>query len=226
MNELLFFISLIIVFSFLLLSYYKFGKTGLFAYIAFATVFANIIVIKCVDLFTLSITLGNVLFGGVSLATDMLNENHGENEARKSVNISFYILILFTILSQIVLMFIPNSSDIAQNALYQVFSLSPRICIASIIAYFISTNLNIYCFDKIKSILPQDKFLWVRNNVSTIVSQFIDCAIFTTCAFAYIFPFKTLISIIFTTWIIKILVALLDTPFIYLSQKIAKKLTK
>ena len=226
MNELLFFISIIIVFSFLLATYYKFGKVSLFAYIAFATVFANIIVIKCVNLFTLSVTLGNVLFGGISLATDILNENYGEKEARKSVSISFCILILFTILSQIVLMFIPNSTDIAQNALYQVFSLSPRICIGSIFAYFISTNLNIYCFDKIKEKLPENKFLWIRNNASTILSQLIDSTIFTTCAFSYVFETNTLISIIFTTWIIKVIIALLDTPFIYLSKNIAKKLTK
>lgn len=226
MNELLFFISLLLVFSFLIATYYKFGKTGLFAYIAFATVFANIVVIKCVDLFTLSVTLGNVLFGGISLATDMLNENHGEKEARKSVSISFCILILFTILSQIVLLFIPNSADVAHEALYEVFSLSPRICISSLFSYFISTNLNIYCFDKIKEKLPQDKFLWVRNNASTILSQLIDSATFTTCAFMYVFSARTLVSIIFTTWIIKILIALLDTPFIYLSKKIAKRLTK
>ncbi len=227
MNEFLFIISIFIIFTFLILVYRQFGKVGLFAYIAFGTVFANIIVIKCVNLFTLSITLGNVIFGGISLATDMLNENHGENEAKKSVRVSFAILLLFTILSQITIMYIPNSADFSQNALQTIFSLSPRICTASLISYFISTNLNIHIFSKIRSKLPQDSMLWIRNNTSTIISQLVDSIVFTSIAFSFIFDLPNLISIIFTTWIIKIIISLIDTPFVYISKKIYKKsLTK
>ena len=74
MNESLFFISLIINFVGVLCSYKFFGKIGIFCWIAIATVIANVEVLKCVDIFNMALTLGNVTYGSVFLATDILNE--------------------------------------------------------------------------------------------------------------------------------------------------------
>ena len=59
--------------------------------------------------------------------------------------------------------------------------------------------------------------LWLRNNGSTWISQLIDSVIFAVVAFIGIFPFKVVFQIILSTYLLKIFVAFLDTPFMYLS---------
>lgn len=222
MNEVLFFVTIIINFICILGMYKFLGKTGLYVWIAFATVLANIEVIKCVDMFGMALTLGNVLYGTITLSTDILNENYGKKHAKKAVTVGFIVMLLFTILSQLAILFVPNSADFASESLKIVFSLSPRIFAGSLIAYFISNNLNVLIFDKIKSKIPDSKLFWIRNNASTVISQFVDTVIFTLISFLFVFDLKYCIILIFTTYIIKVLIAILDTPFLYIAKKLKK----
>jgi hypothetical protein len=75
-------------------------------------------------------------------------------------------------------------------------------------------------FQWIRKLLPENKWLWVRNNGSTIVSQFFDTLIFVPIAFWGVYDFETLKWIFVTTYLIKVLVAALDTPFLYFMKKI------
>lgn len=221
MNEILFIITLIINFVAIILAYKLWGKTGLLVWIGFSTVAANIEVSKCIDMFGLSATLGNVMYGTIFLATDILSEKYGGKEARKGVYIGFFTMIFFTIITQINLQFIPNSQDFVNDSMKNVFSIMPRICISSMITYLISNTLDTYLFDLIKNRIP--KHLWIRNNFSTMISQFIDSILFNMIAFAGIYDMQTLIEIIITTYVIKLFVAVCDTPFIYLAAKIKIK---
>ncbi len=220
MNEILFLVSLIINFSCVLFAYKFFGKIGIFCWIAMATVIANIEVLKCVDIFNMALTLGNVTYGSIFLATDILNEKYGIEDAQKSVYIGFFALLSFTVLTQVDLHYISNSSDFAGEAMKTLFSITPRICFGSMFAYFISNMLDVYLYMLIKKVLPSDKFLWVRNNAATMVSQFIDTIIFTLIAFAGVFSPNILFQLIITTYAIKLLIALLDTPFLYVAKRI------
>lgn len=220
MNEILFLVSLIINFSCVLFAYKFFGKIGIFCWIAMATVIANIEVLKCVDIFNMALTLGNVTYGSIFLATDILNEKYGIEDAQKSVYIGFFALLSFTVLTQVDLHYISNSSDFAGEAMKTLFSITPRICFGSMFAYFISNMLDVYLYMLIKKVLPSDKFLWVRNNAATMVSQFIDTIIFTLIAFAGVFSTNILFQLIITTYAIKLLIALLDTPFLYVAKRI------
>ena len=74
MNEILFIAEVILSFTGVLLAHKFFGKYGLFAWIAMNTIIANIEVVKCVDMFSMPMTLGNITFGSVFLATDIINE--------------------------------------------------------------------------------------------------------------------------------------------------------
>lgn len=223
MNELLFFITLIVNFIGIILAYKLFGKKGLFSWIAFATVSANIEVIKCVDIFGLPLTLGNVIYGTIFLATDILSELYGGKEARKGVWIGFYAMITFTILSQINLLYIPNANDFSSDALKTIFALTPRICFASLFAYIISNNLDTYIYDFIRKKLPNDKWLWVRNNGSTMTSQLIDSFLFTFVAFIGVFELPMLIELSLTTYLIKVIIAACDTPFLYIAKRIYRR---
>lgn len=215
MNELLFFISIVISYLLVLLFYKILGKLGLFLWIAIVVIIANIEVIKCVDIFSLPVTLGNALYCSISLSTDILNEKYGGGEARKSVWIGFLSLCTLTILSQMALLFTPNEHDFASDALKAIFSTTPRLCFASLLCFALTNIWDTYIFGWLKR---HTKFLWVRVNISTIISQFADSALFTIIAFAGILSLQETIILAFTTYIVKVVITVCDTPFIYLSR--------
>lgn len=199
------------------------GKIGLFVWIPISVIIANIQVTKTVDLFTLSATLGNIVYATSFLATDILSECYTKEDATKAVSIGFFSMIVMTILMNIALLFRPSESDFVHESMTTIFALMPRIAIASLLAYAMSQFHDIYAFHRIKKVLPSKKHLWVRNNLSTLVSQLIDSLIFTLIAFYGVFETNTLIDIFITTYVLKIVVALLDTPFIYLASHWYKK---
>ena len=223
MNETLFFISILLNFIFVILAYKFFNKAGVYAWISLATIIANIEVIKCVDIFGMPLTLGNITYGSIFLATDILSEKYGIKDAKKGVFIGFFSLLTLTLLTQIDILFVPNNEDFAQEAMKTLFTLTPRICFGSMVAYLISNSLDIYLYEKIKNISPNGKYIWLRNNTATMTSQLIDTIIFTFIAFGGIFPLITVLELCFTTYILKLIIALCDTPFLYIANLINLK---
>lgn len=214
-NELLFFISVALSFSLILVAYRYFGKLGVFAWISFASVVANIEVVKCIDLFGLSVTLGNVVYASNFLATDILSEMYGGKESRKAVRISFFTLICATLLMQCSLLFTPNSEDFASGAMKTIFSLAPRICIVSLASFIISNTLDTYLYDWIGKFT---KKVWVKNNLATMTTQLLDSFLFTYGAFYGVFPNEEVFELVLTTYAIKWIIAVLDTPFLYAAK--------
>lgn len=220
MNETLFFIAIIVNFLGVTLAYKLFSKTGIYAWIALATVIANIEVVKCVDIFGLPLTLGNVTYGSIFLATDILNEKYGREKAQKGVFLGFFSLLVLTLFTQIDLLYIPSSNDFAQGAMQTIFALTPRICLGSMLAYLVSNTMDVFLYKKIRDILPTDKFLWVRNNAATMTSQLVDTILFTFIAFFGVFPLSIVLKLCFTTYVLKLIIAVCDTPFLYLAKRI------
>lgn len=229
MNELLWLGFALVNFGLIVLIYKLFGKSGLFAWIAMGTILANIQVTKSVDFdlgfITIAATLGNIMYGTLFLVTDALGEKYGHRDAKKAVYIGFFSLISMVIIMQMSLWFIPNEFDFAQGSLETIFGLVPRIALGSLIAYAISQMLDVYLFRWIKG-KTGEKHLWVRNIGSTFISQFVDSIVFVPIAFLTIpginggYPFELVVEIFFTTYVIKLAVAALDTPFVYLIKKI------
>ena len=222
-NELIWFLFALVNFGLIVFIYYFFGKIGLIAWIAMGTILANIQVVKSIELFSLTATLGNIMYGTIFLATDVLNEKYDEKTAKMAVYVGFFINLSSVIIMQIALAFHPSIDTISMNdSLKTIFNLMPRIFIASLIAYLVSQLLDVILFQRIKRRWPSDKLLWVRNNVSTLISQAVDTVIFVTFAFSFNHYFTGIIfwEVMLTTYLIKAVVALLDTPFIYLMKKI------
>ncbi len=211
-------------FLLVLLFYRQFGKVGLFMFIAVASVLANIQVVKAIEVFNLQATLGNTLYGSIFLATDILSEKYSKKDAQKSVFIGFSSVLFYLVTMQMALMFEPANEAFAlsiQSSFELIFGLSFRIVIASLTAYVISQLLDVSVYSWIKSKLMDDKFLWVRNNVSTLFSQLIDTSIFVSVAFVGLE--YNLWQIFLSTYFLKVLIAIADTPFIYLAKKITPK---
>lgn len=227
-NEALFFLTIVLNFIGVFVIFKLFGKTGLFAWIGFAIILANIEVIKCVDLFTLALTIGNVIYGTIFLATDVLSEYYGEKEARRAVFIGFVIMVSFTIFIQVDLLFVPNSEDFASEAMETIFSLLPRICIASVLTYIVSNLMDTYLYGwwRKTKFCQNDKNMWIRNNGSTLISQAVDSIMFALIAYVGLFPMEIVLELALTTYAIKVLIALLDTPFLYCIKKYIPKGSK
>ena len=178
-NIFLWFLMLVINFSCILFAYRKFGKIGLYIWVPISTILANVQVVILVNLFGLEATLGNILYAGGFLITDILSENYGKKAANTAVKIGFF----------------------------------------SLIAYLISQFHDVWLYHKIREFFPEKKFIWLRNNGSTMLSQLIDNVVFTTIAFYGVYPIDVMFNIFLSTYIIKFIVALCDTPFVYIADK-------
>lgn len=220
-NELLWVIFALVNFILFMVMYKLFGKLGIFIWIGMSTILANIQVTVFVDLFGLNATLGNIMYGTIFLGTDALNEIYGKKEARKAVYMGFLVMVFTLILMTLAVQFIPSDDDTGWNAVNSIFGEQlPMIVVGSFTAFIISQNIDVNLYQWIRKILPENKWLWIRNNGSTIVSQLVDTVIFVTLAFVWDTPFNVLIEIMISTYVIKVMVAALDTPFIYLAKKI------
>ncbi len=220
-NELIFILTVLIYLGSVLALYKVFGKNGLYAFAIFGTLLGNIAVCKCVDIFGLSTTAGNVLYASTFLVTDILSEKYGRKDATKAVAYSFTIMVLWMLGTQLILLFSPNANDYINESLKVVFGLVPRITIASLTGFVISQNLDVFLYHFIWGRTGNTKsMLWLRNNGSTLTSQAIDTVIFTTLAFWGVYPTNVFFSILITTYVFKAIVALLDTPFMYWARKI------
>ena len=218
-NELLWFGLMIICFLMVILAYRLFGKTGLYIWTALAVILANIQVMKTIQVFGLVTALGNVVYSSLFLVTDILNENHSKKDAKQAVWIGFFVLIATTIVMQITLLFIPDQSDFLGEHITAIFSFLPRIAFASLIAYLVSQSHDVWFFATLKK-KHKKRFLWVRNNLSTLSSQLLDNIIFTLVAFVGVFSWDIIGQIFLTSMIMKVIVASFDTPFVYWARKI------
>lgn len=218
-NELLWIGLLVASFAMVIVAYKLFGKTGLYVWTAVGVILANIQVMKTVELFGLVTALGNVVYSSLFLVTDIMNENHSKDDARKAVWIGFFVLISMTLIMQFTLYFIPDESDLLSPHITAIFSFMPRIALASLTAYLISQLHDVWFFVVLKNKFGPQR-LWFRNNVSTITSQLIDNTIFTLIAFVGIFSWTIIVQIFITSLILKVVVAICDTPFVYLAKKI------
>lgn len=223
-NEILWLIFLLVDLSLMLTAFRLWGKHGVYAFIGGSIIICNIQVLLTVDLFGLVATLGNVIYASIFLGTDILNEVYGPKEARRGVWIGFFMLIWANIAMQFALQFEPVGDAGIFLALQQVFELFPRITLASLAAYLLSQHHDIWSFARWNQ-ATQGRHLWLRNNASTITSQFIDSVVFTGIAFWGVLPWPMVVDIFITTFLLKLIVAIADTPFVYLARKLHARRT-
>ena len=219
MNELIIIGEIIAVFSILLLCKRLFGRAGLMAWVGLATVLANIITAKNVNIMGLSTAIGTVMFASTFLATDILAECYSVQDAKKAVRIGLFSNIILIVSTQIALLYTPSEFDYAHEAMQTLFNLNLRISIASAAMYYIANMADIYVFSKIRE-KTEGRMLWLRNNVATILCNCLENFGFIGLAFAGIYDFPTIMTIAISTSIIEAIVAVCDTPFLYLARHI------
>ena len=217
-------IMLFFCFSSILIFLKLFSFAGLYVYSALAVIIGNIQVLKTVDFFYSPepVALGTVLFASTFLCTDILSEHFGKDKARKNVLIGFISFLFVTIVMLITIGFNPSQNDWAQESLENIFTPMSRFFIASMIAYLVSQYFDVWIYSTIKN-LTMNRFLWLRNNLSTILSSLIDNTVFSILAWIILNPnpetfYNVIMIYILGTYILRIFIAFIDTPFMYLSK--------
>lgn len=213
------------------------GASGLKVWIAVAVIAANLQVLKVVPftLFPGPVAEGTVVFASTYLATDLLTEHFGEREARQGVWLGFSAHLAMTVLMLLALGYRPLSAEEAgeglawalpfHDHLAAIFSPAPAFFAAGIVAFLTSQMLDIRLFGALR-LATRGRHLWLRNNLSTIVAALIDNTIFSVLAFRLFaadpVPWETLVrSYILGAWLQRVLLALLDTPFMYAGGRVA-----
>lgn len=226
-NELLLILSVFLIYGGVLFCYRLFGKHGLFAFSATATVLANIEVLILVDAFGMEQTLGNVMFASTYLITDILSENDSKKDASKAVYIGIFTSIAMLVLTQLWMLFTPAASDFVMPSIKQIFSTTPRLMLASILGYAVSQRFDVWLYHAWWKLTARGgdsrRMLWLRNNGSTLVSQLINTILFTTVAFLGRYDTATFISIMVSSYVIYIFTSMLDTPIIYIARIMKEK---
>ncbi|OXM82849.1 queuosine precursor transporter [Paenibacillus rigui] len=213
----------IVNFVLFLISYRFFGRKGLYAWVGFATVLANIEVVKTIEVFGIVMTLGNSIYASIYMTTDLLNEKYGAKAAKQAVWFGFFSLIASTVMMQMVLAFVPQEADISQEALKTIFGLAPQIALGSICAYLVSQFLDVRVFSVLKRRYPERGQFWLRINGSTGLSQFIDSLVFCSIAFYGVYSLDVWWQILLTTYVLKFVISVAGTPVLYMARSFKAK---
>ncbi len=181
-------------------------------------VISNVAAIKPLSLPGLPFVLmdgGNLLFPISYIFGDILVEVYGYAQARRVIWLGFVMNILAAIAFTIVVYLPPAPGWEMQEAFASILSQTPRIVFGSIVAFWCGSFLNAWIMAKMK-ILMQGRRLWLRTIASTIGGEAIDSLLFTSLAFAGVWPRSLVIQVIFWNFILKTGYEILATPLTYL----------
>ena len=158
------------------------------------------------------------------LITDLISEIYGKIAANRVVTAGIFASF-FSMGILLIADFVPamESSPVDNATFTQVFSLSPLAVLASMIAYLLAQFVDIRIYHFWKK-LTNGKMLWLRNNFSTFASQFLDT--FSVVCLLSVFgvlPWDLFFGLVLSGFIFKVIVALLDTPLLYLLVWMFKK---
>ena len=175
---------------------------------------ANIVAVKPLGLGDWVMPAGIVAYPFTFLVTDTLSEVYGRRTAARVVWMGFALSVLM-----VALVYLSGALPAAgfwegQAAFDETLGAVPRIVLGSMVAFLISQNSDVFLFHLVGR-LTGGRYLWLRNNVSTIASQAIDTALFISIAFGGTVPMDTLLNMMATQYAVKVAIAAADTPLVY-----------
>ncbi len=169
------------------------------------------------------VSMGAILYSGIYFATDVLNEKYGRKEANRAVMLGFFANIAVMITLVLSVQFKPSeitgSALEVHNAISTLAYYSPAFVVGSLTAYLVSQTFDVWFFNWLKEKTNGSK-LWLRNNLSTLLSQLIDTMIYqATWVIATGMDWSTAFALAITKYVFKVIIALVDTIFIYWVRK-------
>jgi len=203
------------------LMYRLFGREGLLGCIVLAILLANLQGPKLTVIFGFQTSLGVIFYSGIFFATDLLSERYGRAEAGKAVLIGFGVSCIVVLMLSMALLFEPSDrantaefSQRIQTSFENILDFTPRFVFGSLLAYLLSQSLDVWLFHWIKR-QTRGRWLWLRNNGSTMLSQLADTLIYSFVVWWGVVDLQTAIELGAVKYAFKVVIAAIDTPFIY-----------
>ena len=199
----------------------------LFTYIILLSIFvssyvlAPLLAVKIVSVGPLNLPAGDFIYALTFLSTDIINELYGKKYARKVVICGLISLVVFAFTQLSVILPSPDFWE-DEKAYNMFFDTGFRIFLATLCAYIISQFADIYIFSWIRR-KTNEKHLWVRNNISTLIARLLDAVVFMFIAFYGIYEIQEIGSLIIGAYTAGVVISLLDTPIIYVIINLLKK---
>ncbi|MGB9939825.1 queuosine precursor transporter [Methanosarcina sp.] len=181
----------------------------------------NLLGNKLIEIFGIVTSVGLLGYPLTFLITDIVEEVKGKEATSIFVHAGFLSLCVAFLFVSFSIGVPPASIYYDNEAYIGVFSNSLRMILASMTAFLISQHHDIWAFNFWKQ-KTNGRHLWLRNNLSTIVSQLIDSTVFMFLAFYRLTPDLDVVAVfklVLPLWALKIVFALLDTPFVYLGVR-------
>jgi len=204
-----------------ILMYRIFGREGLLGCIVLAILLANLQGPKLTIIFGFQTSLGVIFYSGIFFATDLLSEKYGRAAAGQAVLIGFAISCILVLMLSMALMFQPTDrpetaafSQRIHASFENILDFTPRFVFGSLFAYLVSQSLDVWLFHWIKS-KTRGRWLWLRNNLSTMTSQLVDTFLYSFVVWWGIVDLQTAIQLGLVKYGFKVAIAAIDTPFIY-----------
>jgi len=206
-----------------------FGPVGLMVYSSLAIVVANLQVQKATPyhFFNEPIALGTIVFSSIFIVSGILTEYYGKAQAQKAVWLSFTGMIVVTFFMLITIGFKPAEGfREVHEAMCTLFLPTPAIIAASLLAYAIGQFNDIWIFAFLSN-LTHRQFLWLRSFLATLIGAFLDNLVFSVLAWMVFaptpLPWRTVFfTYILGTYLIRVFVALIGIPFVYLARHMVK----
>ncbi|KAF0194548.1 MAG: hypothetical protein FD169_1752 [Bacillota bacterium] len=189
-------------------------------------VVSNVITGKLIQFGNFTLPGATLLYPITFLITDIVGEIWGKERGFRIVLWGFYGNVIL-LLGSLFILRAPAPGFFENQSAYEiVLGATPRIVLASMVAYLFSQLHDVWSFAFWKKI-TRDKHKWIRNNFSTIVSQLIDTGLFVLIAFAGVVPTAALWQIAFSQYLFKFAIAIADTPiFYYATAAIERSISK
>ncbi len=181
----------------------------------------NLLGAKIITVLGVSVSVGIFMVPITFLITDIVAEVFGKKIATQFLVSGVIALLMIFVYTWIFVQLSPNERYTADEAYKTVFESSLRIIIASVVAFVFSQFHDIVAFEWWKT-KTKGKMLWLRNNMSTFISQAIDTFIFMMLAFYQMTPkfdFGFVMRLAIPFYIFKLVFAVIDTPFVYLGVR-------
>lgn len=192
---------------------YKYFDLILGAFVA-VLIISNIASTKILKLGPFNFDGGTLLFPLAYIFGDILTEVYGYQRSRRVIWMGFFSALLMSLVLMIVGSLPPAAGWENQEAYQKILGLTPRIVIASLLAYFAGEFSNSFTLAKLK-IFTKGKWLWTRTIGSTLIGEGVDTLIFVMIAFYGILPTPLLIAVILSNYIFKCGVEIVFTPATY-----------
>lgn len=168
-----------------------------------------------IGLGVLALSYGAFMHAVTFPCTDVVAEVWGAARARLMVYVGVAMYVFAMAALYLGTFLPPGPGWPHQEAYVSLYGIAGRMVLASLAATAIAQLFDIVIFERIKR-MTGSRFLWLRNNLSTALSQMIDSAIFYSVAFYGVIPNNILPLLVLGTYILKVAIALIDTPVVYI----------